>query len=71
MSISATARIISLVACLALAGCGGADFDKRYADKEKELASEQAALEKDLDRRMTEKPGLESATPAPGETAAQ
>ena len=68
MSASATARIISLTACFLLAACGEKDFDQSYSDKEKQLASEQAAMEKELDRRMTEKPGLESA--APGESPA-
>ena len=71
MSASATVRIISLTACLLLAACGEKDFDQSYSDKEKQLASEQAAMEKELDRRMTEKPGLESATPAPTASPAQ
>lgn len=56
-----------LLLCLALAACGEPDFDERYAEKEKQLASEAAAIEKELDTRMTEKPGLESA--AASETA--
>lgn len=64
MSASATVRITSLgIACLLLAACGEKDFDQKYADKEKQLAGEQAAMQKELDRRMTEKPGLESETP--------
>jgi len=67
MSVSAIARTISpailCAACLVLAGCGKKDFDQQYSDKEKQLAAEQAAMQKELDRRMTEKPGLESATP--------
>ena len=74
MSICATARIIRprlvvLAALVALAGCGKKDFDQSYSDKEKELSSQQAAMEQELDKRMTEKPGLESEssseTPAP------
>ncbi|WEK47822.1 MAG: hypothetical protein P0Y56_05870 [Candidatus Andeanibacterium colombiense] len=65
MSVSATARIISVFALLALAGCEKKGFDQSYADKEQELSSQQAAMEKDLDRRMTEKPGLESESAAP------
>ncbi|MCB5425044.1 hypothetical protein H0274_07240 [Altererythrobacter sp. CC-YST694] len=46
--------------CLALAGCGKPDFDQRYAEKEKQLSSEAAAMQAELDKRMTEKPGMET-----------
>lgn len=55
-----------LLMCGALAGCGERDFDERYAEHEKNLASEAAQLEQELDRRMTEKPGLD----APSSTGA-
>ncbi|OJW61589.1 MAG: hypothetical protein BGO57_06605 [Sphingomonadales bacterium 63-6] len=45
--------------CLALAGCGKPDFDQRYSEKEKQLSSEAAAMQTELDKRMTEKPGIE------------
>ena len=69
MSASATARTISLAGLLVLAGCGDKKFDQSYSDKEKQLASEQAAMQKELDQRMTEKPGLESEIPAPSTPA--
>ena len=51
-----------LLLCAAIAGCGERDFDERFSEQEKALASEAAALEAELDRRMVEKPGLEAAT---------
>lgn len=61
-------RAVIVLLCVSLAACGEPDFDERYAEREKQLASEAAAMERELDRRMTEKPGLEE-TPAPSATA--
>ena len=55
-----------LLLCIAIAGCGERDFDERFSEQEQALASEAAALEAELDRRMVEKPGLEATT---GESA--
>ena len=52
-----------LLLCLLAAACSEPDFDERYSEKEKQLASEAAAMSKELDKRMTEKPGLESEAP--------
>ena len=56
---------------LGLAGCNKEPtFDERFAEQQKKLASEAAKTERELDRRMAEKPGMEapSATPAPAST---
>lgn len=45
--------------CLALAGCGKPDFDQRYSEKERQLSSEAAAMQSELDQRMNAKPGME------------
>ena len=57
-----------LLLCLILSACSEPDFDERYSEKEKQLSSEAAAMEKELDQRMTEKPGAESTAPASTET---
>lgn len=46
--------------CLALAGCSEQSFDDRYSEQEQKLSSEAAAMEAELDQRMTEKPGMET-----------
>ncbi|KPL66903.1 hypothetical protein SZ64_01595 [Erythrobacter sp. SG61-1L] len=51
--------------CAALAGCKEQAFDERYSEQEQKLSSEAAAMDAELDQRMTEKPGME--TPAEGE----
>lgn len=58
----------ALLLCLGLLACGEPDFDQRYSEKEQQLSSEAAAMEAELDRRMTEKPGME--TPEAGGSSA-
>ena len=46
-------------------------FDERYAAQQQALASEAQSMNAELDRRMTEKPGMEnSGAPIPATTAA-
>lgn len=53
-------RVALCLLCLTLAACGKPDFDQRYSEKEKQLSSEAAAMQSELDQRMTEKPGMET-----------
>jgi len=55
-----------LLAPLALAACGKPDFDTRYAEQEQKLEGQAKAIGQELDRRMTEKPGLDQVKPLEG-----
>jgi len=45
---------------LALSACSAEpDFDQRYAQQQQQLEHDAKAIDQELDRRMTEKPGLE------------
>lgn len=48
---------------LALSACSAEpDFDERYAQQQQELEREARKIDRELDRRMIEKPGLEEGT---------
>ncbi|HTN14130.1 MAG TPA: hypothetical protein VL094_04930 [Sphingomonadaceae bacterium] len=51
---------MALLLCLGLLACGEPDFDQRYSEQERQISNEAAAMEAELDRRMSEKPGMET-----------
>lgn len=63
MSICGIARITDrhrswsgLLLCAMLAACEKPDFDQSYAERERQLAEEAAAMDEELEQRLTEKP---------------